>query len=56
MQNKAVIADSQLSDGSHYYNIADCAAVHGRLFGTTGATAWCGGYDSDQLTSGKLLK
>jgi len=44
VQNRAIVADSQLTDGSHHYNREDHSARQGRLFGTTGAAAWVGGY------------
>jgi len=44
VQNRALVADSQLTDGSHHGNREDHSARQGRLFGTTGAGAWVGGY------------
>ena len=46
------MSDSQLTDGSHYRNYENHAAKNGRLFDTIGASAWCGGYDASQRTSG----
>ena len=55
VQNKRIVSDSQLTDGSHWYNRETHAAKSGRLFNAIHAGAWCGGYDSFQRTSGKLL-
>ena len=52
VQNNLVVSDSQLTDGSHWHNKEDWAAKNGRLLNSVGATAWSGGYDSFQRTSG----
>ena len=52
VQNKLIVSDSQLTDGSHWKNMDNHAAKNGRLFDTIGANAWCGGFDSYELTSG----
>merc|ERR1719427_2517148 len=52
VQNKAIIADSQLTDGSHYQNREDHSARQGRLFSTSRIAAWVGGYG--KRTSGVI--
>ena len=55
MQNKQIVSDSQLTDGSHWENREIHAAKAGRLLNAIHANAWCGGYNSYQRTPGKLL-
>jgi len=52
VQDREVVSDDQLRDGSHWHDAESCMAIHGRLFGSSGATAWIGSYDSKLRTSG----
>jgi len=52
VQDREVVTDGQLRDGSHWHDTESCMATHGRLFGTSGATAWIGSYDASLRTSG----
>ena len=53
MQDKHVIKDRHITCGSYHGNLEDHSCKHARLFGTTGASAWIGGYNAAQLTNGE---
>jgi len=52
MQNMNTIKDAQITCGSYHRNWEDHSCKHARLFGTTGVSAWVGGYLANQLTNG----
>ena len=53
MQNKNVIKDRHITCGSYHGNHEDHSCKHARLFGTTGVSAWVGGYNAAHLTNGE---
>ena len=53
MQDKNVVKDRQITCGSYHGNLENHSCKHARLFGTTGVSAWVGGYNAATLTNGE---